>query len=215
MKKRSADFCNKVKQRQTGDGNSFFGKKHTPEALIKISISSTRNNKKRNYIRTPFQQLKAEKKMEGIGWCRKCLDWHPLKNIHSGLCKKHQREQYREMYRKNPDKIKQRVYARKRNLKPMPVEFRSWVLEKFNNKCGYCGNTATGIDHFLPVKLGGINEPNNLIPCCTTCNSQKKDTHPSKWDFDLTEDILDIIIPTAISVGKIHHLNNINNVSNL
>lgn len=44
-------------------------------------------------------------------------------------------------------------------------------------KCFYCGNDLTHrrrtIDHMYPRFFGGISIPNNMVPCCSSCNSTK------------------------------------------
>ena len=45
-------------------------------------------------------------------------------------------------------------------------------------RCAYCGGQYTEWDHFYPLvknkkPSGNISEINNLVPCCSTCNSEK------------------------------------------
>ena len=69
---------------------------------------------------------------------------------------------------------------------PQGVGLRT--LFKRDKKCFYCGcetvlplkgivcahkpNTAT-VDHFVPIKRGGTNDPSNKVLACFTCNSDK------------------------------------------
>ncbi len=39
--------------------------------------------------------------------------------------------------------------------------------------CHYCGGRAQGADHVTPKSRGGTDEPSNLVPACTSCNSSK------------------------------------------
>lgn len=43
------------------------------------------------------------------------------------------------------------------------------VLERFH------------IDHIMPIKRGGTNDPDNLQLLCVTCNCRKKDRHPVEF----------------------------------
>ena len=62
---------------------------------------------------------------------------------------------------------------------------RLLILKKSGGRCWYCGcmlefQTGKGcksefcVDHFVPVSSGGSNAVSNLVPCCRTCNTQKK-----------------------------------------
>lgn len=74
-------------------------------------------------------------------------------------------------------------------------------------KCAYCGGRYTEWDHFHPLVVdkkpsGHISEINNLVPCCSVCNSSKgnkdwkvfmkgkpeKDTDDWKKRYKLLED---------------------------
>lgn len=44
------------------------------------------------------------------------------------------------------------------------------------DKCWYCGKgKPSTIDHVKPISKGGGNEIDNLVLCCKSCNSTKKD----------------------------------------
>lgn len=66
------------------------------------------------------------------------------------------------------------------------------VVERDGAYCRYCGDGpfepyysydwkfrlafymgGAEIDHIVPVALGGTNEPDNLVVCCTRCNASK------------------------------------------
>lgn len=71
------------------------------------------------------------------------------------------------------------------------------VFNKSGGKCWYCGKTLTlesrsngggihrntpaeyfsdtyAVDHFLPRKLGGSDNLDNLVPACWSCNTMKR-----------------------------------------
>lgn len=52
---------------------------------------------------------------------------------------------------------------------------RRGVLRRDRRLCGYCGKTATTVDHIMPRSRGGTNTWENLIACCLDCNSSKGD----------------------------------------
>jgi hypothetical protein len=47
--------------------------------------------------------------------------------------------------------------------------------------CTYCEAPATSVDHVVPRALGGSDDPANLVPACTWCNSSKRDTQLDEW----------------------------------
>ena len=57
---------------------------------------------------------------------------------------------------------------------------RSAVWRKSGGKCWYCGMQTTPwesfeIDHFIPIKAGGMDALDNLVPACEACNRRKSD----------------------------------------
>jgi len=53
----------------------------------------------------------------------------------------------------------------------------------FGNCCAYCQRKVEclEVDHFVPVKLGGVKSPSNVVPACRSCNARKHSKHPSAW----------------------------------
>ena len=55
--------------------------------------------------------------------------------------------------------------------------------------CPYCGarlGAKVSVDHIVPVALGGEHSKRNVVPCCQSCNSSKRDLHPLEWVAKLT-----------------------------
>lgn len=155
----------------------------------------------------------------GQKWCTQCKKWHKrevfakdksrgdgLKSSCDGRIynlykqdqlfaeydkKEHRNRRYREYYSKNKEDIRQRIYARKRNLDPIPGWWRQQELE---NKCVYCGGKAETLDHVIPVKHGGKSEPCNLVPACKSCNSSKKDNNPTTWIEKMDLGMLEVLM---------------------
>jgi hypothetical protein len=55
---------------------------------------------------------------------------------------------------------------------------RTFVLERDNYICQYCGIGVDGlnplhIDHLIPRRKGGTDELDNLVACCQKCNCKK------------------------------------------
>lgn len=56
---------------------------------------------------------------------------------------------------------------------------RQQVLEKYDSHCAYCGQEITlktmQMDHFIPRRLDGTDDYENLMPSCRRCNHYKRD----------------------------------------
>lgn len=56
--------------------------------------------------------------------------------------------------------------------------------------CYYCSKTFSNslrktIDHIMPLSLGGHHSIENMAVCCKSCNSIKKDKHPSLFAIQI------------------------------
>lgn len=52
-------------------------------------------------------------------------------------------------------------------------KLRSFIFNRSNGKCVYCGAKATEIDHVVPRSSGGTNSVCNLVASCKSCNKKK------------------------------------------
>lgn len=52
---------------------------------------------------------------------------------------------------------------------------RDQILRRDNRKCHYCDESATTVDHVVPVSKGGSTTPDNLVAACEPCNRKKAD----------------------------------------
>ena len=66
----------------------------------------------------------------------------------------------------------------------MPVSRRG-ILRRDNQRCGYCGASATTIDHIQPRSRGGKDTWENLVACCLKCNNIKSDRTPAEMGWSL------------------------------
>jgi 5-methylcytosine-specific restriction endonuclease McrA len=57
---------------------------------------------------------------------------------------------------------------------------RAGVFARDDCRCGYCGQTATTIDHVLPRSRGGRNTWLNTVAACGGCNQRKGDRTPAE-----------------------------------
>jgi len=66
---------------------------------------------------------------------------------------------------------------------PGVLTIKQWVdtLDHFNWSCAYCFGDFHGMEHYLPLSLGGGTTAKNCLPSCNRCNNRKKDNHPNKF----------------------------------
>lgn len=103
---------------------------------------------------------------------------------------------------------RQRVYARKRGIDPMPMEGIEALTERFGGRCAYCPAPATTWDHIVPVSQGGRTIPGNVLPACVSCNSRKGtldiNDFIERYDVPISEE-LDAAIALALDWGQLQH----------
>ncbi|HWU46093.1 MAG TPA: HNH endonuclease [Humibacter sp.] len=75
-------------------------------------------------------------------------------------------------------------YVRIPRGRAVPVSRRG-VLRRDAHRCGYCGATATTIDHVMPRSRGGADSWENLVACCLRCNNVKGDRTPAELGWRL------------------------------
>jgi 5-methylcytosine-specific restriction endonuclease McrA len=75
-------------------------------------------------------------------------------------------------------------YVRLPSGRSIPVSRRG-VLRRDAQRCGYCGSSASTIDHVLPRSRGGKDSWENLVACCLRCNNAKGDRTPSEMHWTL------------------------------
>lgn len=75
-------------------------------------------------------------------------------------------------------------YVRVPASRRVPVTRRG-VLRRDDHRCGYCGKSASTIDHVLPRSRGGADSWENLVACCLRCNNLKSDRTPQEMRWHL------------------------------
>lgn len=68
-----------------------------------------------------------------------------------------------------------------------------WLVGQTYGRCWYCGENfyehphEFTVDHVVPMSRGGKHVLRNLLPCCKTCNRQKKSKTYDEYRKYLTE----------------------------
>lgn len=127
----------------------------------------------------PSKPERAQMASLGLAWCLDCRWWLPLADVFRSRCAPHQRAADRAWYAAGGyEYYRGRAAARRRAIDPAPGW---WRAEQLALGCAYCDQPAVALDHVIPVALGGIAHPANLVPACTSCNSRKRDNDPLPW----------------------------------
>jgi 5-methylcytosine-specific restriction endonuclease McrA len=91
------------------------------------------------------------------------------------------RRKYREWYRNNLEKNRLRALRRNAGW-VMTQEAWNAIVEFFGGRCAYCYEPLAAetieIEHFMPLSRGGLNNEENIVPSCRTCNRQKHNKTP-------------------------------------
>ena len=60
-----------------------------------------------------------------------------------------------------------------------------WKNRRARNICFYCESSTPAhqltMDHLVPLARGGRSMKSNLVPCCKSCNTQKKNMLTTEW----------------------------------
>jgi len=54
-------------------------------------------------------------------------------------------------------------------------------LASVKGECVYCGRPGTTYDHVIPRFRPGWDTPDNVVPCCRSCNTSKSNRSPEEW----------------------------------
>lgn len=112
--------------------------------------------------------------------CRACTRADNRRKYHEG-----DKEARARQIRARQDPEAGRVYARRSNARrrasrSVPYTNEQWRdrLEEYGHRCAYCGRHESecgklAIEHMLPLSRGGVDEIENVVPACKSCNSRK------------------------------------------
>ena len=75
--------------------------------------------------------------------------------------------------------------AMRRRGAPATQDAALFVLDNLDSTCTYCGGPGGCFDHITPIQRGGQSVPENLAPCCRTCNARKHNHSVFTFCLDL------------------------------
>ena len=132
---------------------------------------STKNNERyhnnpaynqyvRGAVKDRYQRLKAESPEFIQSRRKESKDWN---------------EKHPEQHRRSLILCQDVYRARKQGADGYyTIEERIELENDYGGRCAYCESTEkVGLDHVVPLCLGGTNSIDNLVPCCHTCNASK------------------------------------------
>lgn len=98
-------------------------------------------------------------------------------------------ERWRQYYRTDKGQLASKRASHRRRERESLTEINfsvdEWLfcLEFFKYTCAYCGDAEEDMtmDHFIPVSKLGSLISSNVIPCCSSCNSSKRDSDFFEW----------------------------------
>lgn len=67
-------------------------------------------------------------------------------------------------------------------------KLRSFIFNRSNGKCVYCGAKATEIDHVIARAKGGTNSVYNLVASCRACNQMKSNKTLKEFGKKMNKD---------------------------
>lgn len=66
-----------------------------------------------------------------------------------------------------------------------------WQRKVSKGVCHYCKKPTPPknltMDHSVPLARGGRTTKGNIVPCCKTCNTRKKQLLPMEWEEYLAQ----------------------------
>jgi len=76
------------------------------------------------------------------------------------------------------------VYMKYIKIPPKKRASKKYILTRDNWECGYCSNKlcvrTVSVDHVVPISKGGKSTWENLVACCKSCNTKKRNRLPEE-----------------------------------
>lgn len=124
------------------------------------------------------------------GWCKSCEREKNSQYYQDNDGAKRTRDYiHTEKGKKSRSATMRKVWAKRRgNYIKFELLDEEKIYALCSNSCAYCKTPVSfdelEFDHFIPIKLGGMTEPKNMLPSCSNCNrgrGGKFDKDPQVW----------------------------------
>ncbi|MBT8339969.1 MAG: HNH endonuclease [Desulfatitalea sp.] len=77
------------------------------------------------------------------------------------------------------------IAAEKRKARELRAS-QWWKRQRAKGRCHWCraqvSTDELTMDHIVPLARGGKTTKGNVVPCCKTCNTRKKQLLPMEWE---------------------------------
>ena len=78
---------------------------------------------------------------------------------------------------------------------------RKRVFRRDGHECGYCGSKKNlTLDHILPKSRGGLNTWENMVTCCSRCNSLKDNRTPVIVELNEVQVVNGELLPIVVGI---------------
>lgn len=95
--------------------------------------------------------------------------------------KKAWREANRELFNDKQRRRRSRLRIA-RQFAQITYQQRQQRFALWSHHCAYCGaDGKMTVDHVLAILHGGLDQPDNVVPACRSCNSSKKASPVEDW----------------------------------
>ena len=163
--------------------------------------------RKRKYTADWYKNNKERKSQTNKEWLEKNRERRKEVQKEYRRRNKERISEYNKKYQQDKPEISRektrRYRSRKRELFVEDIKEKE-LIDRDGTLCSYCRKelefgtkTAVHVDHVIPLSLGGIHDPNNLVLACRSCNTSKRDENPKDWvrdrNYSPSKFVVDII----------------------
>lgn len=149
------------------------GRRNQCRACIREAMSGWRATH-RGEINAYAKQWHQEHPEKGVEYTRRYVERHPeVRKRYAEANRDRASARARAWVKANPQRHYEHNRARKRKLTPADADTLAFRNILARDRCSYCGDEVTDVDHIESVSTGGENHWTNLTGACMSCNRTK------------------------------------------